>query len=167
MAERAQPQKAQDKLAFLLSLVPYLMDHDRVSVAETAAHFGVPEEQIRDAVRLISVSGIPGETASYQHGDLFDISWDDFEFNDTAPSHLGHAGPRSVVPLAHTVSAAANASEIATSIPPEPAVPITRMRKGVHSMRRALSARQVSRLRADQARRSKSRAPQLPIPPEW
>ena len=82
MAERAQPQKAQDKLAFLLSLVPYLMDHDRVSVAETAAHFGVPEEQIRDAVRLISVSGIPGETASYQHGDLFDISWDDFEFND-------------------------------------------------------------------------------------
>ncbi len=82
MAERAQPHKAQDKLAFLLSLVPYLMDHDRVSVANAAAHFGVPEEQIRDAVRLISVSGVPGETASYQHGDLFDISWDDFEDND-------------------------------------------------------------------------------------
>lgn len=82
MAERPQPQKAQDKLAFLLSLVPYLMDHDRVSVADTAAHFGVPEEQIREAVRLISVSGIPGETASYQHGDLFDISWDDFEERD-------------------------------------------------------------------------------------
>ncbi len=82
MAERSQPQKAQDKLAFLLSLVPYLMDHDRVSVADAAAHFGVPQEQIREAVRLISVSGIPGETASYQHGDLFDISWDDFEDND-------------------------------------------------------------------------------------
>ncbi|MDP3209091.1 MAG: WYL domain-containing protein, partial [Rhodoglobus sp.] len=82
MAERPQPQKAQDKLAFLLSLVPYLMDHDRVSVADVAAHFGVPEEQIREAVRLISVSGIPGETSSYQHGDLFDISWDDFEDND-------------------------------------------------------------------------------------
>ena len=78
MAERAQPPKAQDKLAFLLSLVPYLMDHDRVSVTEAAAHFGVPAEQIRDAVRLIAVSGIPGETASYQHGDLFDIAWDDF-----------------------------------------------------------------------------------------
>ena len=51
MAERAQPPKAQDKLAFLLSLVPYPMDHDRVSVTETANHFGVPEEQIRDAVR--------------------------------------------------------------------------------------------------------------------
>ena len=40
MAERPQPQKAQDKLAFLLSLVPYLMDHDRVSVADAAVHFG-------------------------------------------------------------------------------------------------------------------------------
>jgi proteasome accessory factor C len=82
MVDRAQPQKAQDKLAFLLSLVPYLMDRDRVSVGEAAAHFGVPEEQIREAVRLIGVSGIPGETAMYQHGDLFDIAWDDFEDND-------------------------------------------------------------------------------------
>jgi proteasome accessory factor C len=82
MAERAQPRHAQDKLAFLLSLVPYLMDHDRVSVGDAAKQFGVPEEQIREAVRLIGVSGIPGETAMYQHGDLFDIAWDDFEDND-------------------------------------------------------------------------------------
>jgi proteasome accessory factor C len=74
--------RAQDRLAFLLSLVPYLVDHDRVDVTEVAAHFGVPAEQIRDAVRLIGVSGIPGETAAYQHGDLFDIAWDDFEDND-------------------------------------------------------------------------------------
>jgi len=82
MAERQQPRHAQDKLAFLLSLVPYLMDRDRVSVGEAARHFGVPEEQIREAVRLIGVSGVPGETAMYQHGDLFDIAWDDFEDND-------------------------------------------------------------------------------------
>ncbi len=82
MAEKLPPQRAQDKLAFLLSLVPYLMDRDRVSVGDAARHFGVPEEQIRDAVRLIGVSGIPGETATYQHGDLFDIAWDDFEDND-------------------------------------------------------------------------------------
>jgi proteasome accessory factor C len=74
--------RAQDKLAFLLSLVPYLMDHDRVPVAEVAEQFGVPAAQIRDAVRLIAVSGIPGETSQYQHGDLFDISWDDFEERD-------------------------------------------------------------------------------------
>ncbi len=79
---KAQPRHAQDKLAFLLSLVPYLMDHDRVSVGEAAKNFGVPEEQVRDAVRLIGVSGVPGETATYQHGDLFDIAWDDFEDND-------------------------------------------------------------------------------------
>jgi predicted DNA-binding transcriptional regulator YafY len=79
---KAQPLQAQDKLTFLLSLVPYLMDHDRVSVAEAAAHFGMAKEQIREAVRLIGVSGIPGETAQYQHEDLFDISWDDLEDND-------------------------------------------------------------------------------------
>ena len=81
MAE-AKPKQAQDKLAFLLSLVPYLMDHDGVSVTEAAAQFGVPAQQVRDAVRLIGVSGIPGETRTYQHGDLFDIAWDDFEEND-------------------------------------------------------------------------------------
>ncbi|MDQ1570849.1 MAG: proteasome accessory factor [Actinomycetota bacterium] len=79
---KATPLQAQDKLTFLLSLVPYLMDHDRVSVTEVADHFGMKPEQIRDAVRLIGVSGIPGETASYQHEDLFDISWDDLEIND-------------------------------------------------------------------------------------
>lgn len=82
MAERQTPLQAQDKLAFLLSLVPYLMDRGSVSVAEAAAHFGVPVTQIRRAVELIAVSGIPGETTQYQHGDLFDIAWDDFEQND-------------------------------------------------------------------------------------
>lgn len=82
MPEQVQPLHARDKLTFLLSLVPYLMDHDRVSVKEAARHFDVTEEHIRDAVRLIAVSGIPGDTAAYQHDDLFDIAWDDFEDND-------------------------------------------------------------------------------------
>ena len=81
-APKPPPLQAQDKLTFLLSLVPYLMDHDRVSVEEAAAHFDMSKEQIRDAVRLIGVSGIPGETAQYQHEDLFDISWDDLEEHD-------------------------------------------------------------------------------------
>ncbi|KZX22808.1 helix-turn-helix transcriptional regulator [Rathayibacter tanaceti] len=66
----------------LLSLVPYLLDRGRVSVHEVAEHFEIPEEEVRRAVRLIAVSGIPGETAQYQANDLFDISWDDFEEND-------------------------------------------------------------------------------------
>jgi proteasome accessory factor C len=81
-ARGEQPLQARDKLAFLLSLVPWLMDHDRVSVDEAAAHFDVPAQQIREAVELIAVSGIPGDTSSYQHSDLFDIAWDAFEERD-------------------------------------------------------------------------------------
>ena len=82
MAEPGGALHAPDKLAFLLSLVPYLMDRERVSVAEAAAHFGVPRRRDPRAVELIAVSGVPGETTQYQHGDLFDIAWDDFEQND-------------------------------------------------------------------------------------
>jgi proteasome accessory factor C len=82
MAERQAPMQAQDKLAFLLSLVPFLIEHERISVHDAAAHFGVKPEQVREAVELIAVSGIPGETGQYQHGDLFDLAWDDFEEND-------------------------------------------------------------------------------------
>jgi len=73
---------ASDKLTFLLSLVPYLMDHDRVSVTAVADHFGVTPQRVRDAVNLIAMSGVPGETRQYLHGDLFDIQWDEFENND-------------------------------------------------------------------------------------
>lgn len=73
---------ASDKLTFLLSLVPFLMDHDRVSVTAVADHFGVTPERVRDAVNLIAMSGVPGETRQYLHGDLFDIQWDEFEAND-------------------------------------------------------------------------------------
>lgn len=81
-SRKPQPLQARDKLAFLLALVPYLMDHDRVPVADAAEHFGVTPEQIRDAVNLIAVSGVPGETDAYQHEDLFDIDWDAFEEHD-------------------------------------------------------------------------------------
>jgi len=82
VSDRRPALQATDKLAFLLALVPWLIDHERVSVAEAAAHFGVGVAEIRRAVELIAVSGVPGETAQYQHGDLFDIAWDDFEQND-------------------------------------------------------------------------------------
>ena len=81
-AKVAQPVQARDKLAFLLALVPWLIDQDRTTVDEAAAHFGVPADQIRDAVRLIAMSGVPGSTSAYQHDDLFDIDWDAFEEDD-------------------------------------------------------------------------------------
>ena len=78
----AQPGMAGDQLTLLLSLVPYLIEQGRVSVAEVAEHFGLPAERVRSLVRLIALSGIPGETRQYLHGDLFDILWDEFELND-------------------------------------------------------------------------------------
>ena len=81
-AKKPKLMHAQEKLTFLLSLVPFLIERERVSVAEVAEHFGVDAEQIREAVRLIAVSGVPGETSTYQYEDLFDIAWDDFEDND-------------------------------------------------------------------------------------
>ncbi|TFD51576.1 WYL domain-containing protein [Cryobacterium frigoriphilum] len=76
------PLRAPDRLAFLLALVPYLQDHDTVTVTQVAAHFDVTPERVRDAVTLIAVSGVPGATSQYQHGDLFDIQWDEFELHD-------------------------------------------------------------------------------------
>jgi proteasome accessory factor C len=82
MAKRSKPLKAPDKLVFLLSLVPYLLEQRVVDVAEAAQHFGMTEEEIRDAVRLIATSGLPGSTGTYQPNDLFDIDWDSFEDDD-------------------------------------------------------------------------------------
>jgi proteasome accessory factor C len=82
MADRPQPLQARDKLAFLLSLVPWLMDHDGATVDAAAEHFGMTPQQIREAVELIAVSGVPGATDAYQHEDLFDINWDAFEERD-------------------------------------------------------------------------------------
>ena len=81
MAE-PQPQRVQDKLAFLLALVPYLLENDGVAVAQAAVHFDLDEERVREAVRLIAVSGVPGDSRQYQHGDLFDIDWDAFLDDD-------------------------------------------------------------------------------------
>jgi proteasome accessory factor C len=82
MAKRPKPLKAPDKLVFLLSFVPYLLEQRVVDVADAAAHFGMTEAEIRDAVRLIATSGLPGATGTYQPNDLFDIDWDSFEDDD-------------------------------------------------------------------------------------
>gem|GEM_PF-129988 len=81
-AHQVPAPQARDKLAFLLALVPWLLEHDRVSVHETAAHFGVSADEVRASVALVATSGIPGDTATYQHDDLFDIDWDAFETAD-------------------------------------------------------------------------------------
>ena len=82
MAKRAPAPKAGVKLTFLLALVPYLIDQVRVSVEEAAAHFGVSPQAVRDAVALITTSGLPGDDGAYSHADLFDIDWAAYEERD-------------------------------------------------------------------------------------
>lgn len=72
-----------DRLTLLVSLVPYLRARGGpVSVTEASEHFDVAPKAIRDAVRLIAVSGRPGELGTYQDLDLFDINWDALEHDD-------------------------------------------------------------------------------------
>lgn len=71
-----RPAFAADRLAFLLSVVPYLIDHPGVPVAEAAAHFGLTPQEMQAQVERITGMGVPGTTKTYGPEDLFDIDWD-------------------------------------------------------------------------------------------
>jgi proteasome accessory factor C len=73
-----------EKITLMLSMVPYLLDNGATSVTSLARHFDVDAATVRSIVRFFGVAGIPGETATYQHEDLFDIDWDALEQRDEA-----------------------------------------------------------------------------------
>ena len=60
-----------DRLARLLSLVPYLLARPGIPVAEAAADFGISERQLRRDLELLWMCGLPG----YGPGDLIDLSF--------------------------------------------------------------------------------------------
>ena len=65
---------AGERLARMLALVPWLVAHDGVTVAECAAHFRVSPEQLERDLWLLVVCGVPG----YGPDQLVDIDfWDD------------------------------------------------------------------------------------------
>jgi proteasome accessory factor C len=76
-----RPAFAADRLAFLLSVVPYLIDHPGVSVADAAAHFGLTPAEMQAQVERITGMGVPGATKTYGPEDLFDIDWDALDEN--------------------------------------------------------------------------------------
>jgi len=78
----AEPAESSDKLAFYLAFVPYLEGRGPVAVAEAAAHFGYPEQFIRDSVLKIMTMGVPGETGMYLAQDLFDFDLGALEQHD-------------------------------------------------------------------------------------
>jgi len=62
---------ATDRLPRLLTLVPYLLAHPGIRLADAAADFGVDSEALRRDLELLWVCGLPG----YGPGDLIDLSW--------------------------------------------------------------------------------------------
>jgi proteasome accessory factor C len=55
-------ESALDRTARALDLVPYLLEHQGISIPELAAVFGTTEKQINDDLILIHMCGLPGYT---------------------------------------------------------------------------------------------------------
>jgi proteasome accessory factor C len=67
-------ESAPVRLSRLLSLVPWLIAHDGVSVREAATHFGITPEQLEKDLWLLVCCGLPGHGPEH----LIDIQfWDD------------------------------------------------------------------------------------------
>ncbi|MBI1350857.1 MAG: WYL domain-containing protein [Actinomycetales bacterium] len=77
---------AAPRLARLLALVPWLVAHPDVTIAECAQHFGVTEEELERDLWLVVVCGVPG----YGPDQLVDIDfWDDGVIQVIDPQTLG------------------------------------------------------------------------------
>lgn len=71
---RRPSETAAERLSRLLSLVPWLLAHDGITIDEAATHFGITPAQLVSDLDLLIVSGLPG----HRHGDLVDIQyWDE------------------------------------------------------------------------------------------
>ena len=55
-------ESALDRTARALDLVPYLLEHQGISISELAMVFGVTEKQINEDLVLIHMCGLPGYT---------------------------------------------------------------------------------------------------------
>ncbi len=66
---------SQAQVRRLLSLVPYLRDHDGATLTDVAAAFGISVKTLRDDLNVLWMCGMPGLTP----GDLIDIDMDAVE----------------------------------------------------------------------------------------
>lgn len=77
MAAQSKPLLAADRVRLYLTLVPYLLEHGQVSLAEAAAEFDVTPDEMRAMVEKLTVIGLPGESGYWQQPqEMFDINWD-------------------------------------------------------------------------------------------
>jgi len=66
---------SQDQVRRLLSLVPYLREHDGAAMADVARAFGITVRTLREDLNVLWMCGMPGLTP----GDLIDIDMDAVE----------------------------------------------------------------------------------------
>ncbi|MGW8483697.1 helix-turn-helix transcriptional regulator [Microbacterium sp. NPDC055903] len=77
MSEKQRPLLAADRVRLYLTLVPYLLEHGQVSLAEAAEEFGVTTAEMRAMVEKLTVIGLPGDSGYWQQPhEMFDIDWD-------------------------------------------------------------------------------------------
>ncbi len=77
MSEKSKPLLAADRVRLYLTLVPYLLEHGQVSLAEAAEEFEVTPSQMRSMVEKLTVIGLPGDSGYWQQPhEMFDIDWD-------------------------------------------------------------------------------------------
>jgi proteasome accessory factor C len=84
MTRKNPPLLTGDKITLMLSLIPYLLEYGPTPIKELAEHFNVDAQTVRSIIRFFGTAGIPGETATYQDEDLFDIDWDALDDRDEA-----------------------------------------------------------------------------------
>ena len=83
MSAAPKPLLAADRVRLYLTLVPYLLEHGPVSLAEAAAEFGVTPREMRGMVEKLTVIGLPGEAGYWQQPqEMFDINWDLLDQDD-------------------------------------------------------------------------------------
>ena len=59
MTVRPGPRPAEERLRRLLVMLPWLMERGEVSVADTAAHFGMSDREVVKDLELASMCGLP------------------------------------------------------------------------------------------------------------
>ena len=83
MSATSKPLLAADRVRLYLTLVPYLLEHGQVSLAEAATEFGVTPQEMRGMVEKLTVIGLPGENGYWQQPqEMFDINWDLLDLED-------------------------------------------------------------------------------------
>ncbi len=69
---------ASDRVAIVMTLVPYVIEHGPTKVEDAARLFGVTPAVMREMVENLNVIGLPGG----MDNELFSIDWDAFDERD-------------------------------------------------------------------------------------